>query len=142
MTRRHSNQDGYSLQPLADVTRAVVQNSPETWADSMHTQWSQGFFSRQFPADVGLKLRAMFKAIRMLQAGDDRQQKKAAQMSRFLETEWGLKQACAAIGGQNLDKVRELRDAWGDVQLPPIDAFADGIAADEALIAAVIRRLR
>ena len=143
MTRNQSNRDEpYGLQPLADVKRAVVQAGGETWADSMHTQWSQGFFSRQFQADTGLKLRAMFKAIRMLEAGDEKQQKKAAQMSRFLEIEWGVRQACVAIGGQNLDKVRELRDAWGDVQLPPVDAFANGIVADEALIQAVERRGR
>jgi hypothetical protein len=120
---------------------AVVQAGGDTWAESMHNAWQSGFFSRQSRADTGLKLRALFKAIRMLQVGDEKQQKKAAQMSRFLETEWGIRQACVSIGGSDLDAVRALREEWGDVQLPPVNAFVNSTAADEVLIAAAVRRL-
>jgi hypothetical protein len=127
---------------------AVVQAGGDTWAESMHNAWQAGFFSRQSSADTGLKLRALFKAIRMLQAGDEKQQKKAAQMSRFLETEWGIRQACVTIGGGDLDAVRSLRAWWGDAQLPPVHALVagsqahpDGTSADELLIAAAVRRL-
>lgn len=128
---------------------AVVKAGGETWAESMHNAWSAGFFSRQSSADTGLKLRSLFKAIRMLERGDEKQRKKAAQMSRFLESEWGLKQACVAIGGSDLEVVRALREVWGDVQLPPVDAMVagskrpddEGWSADEVLIAAIVRRL-
>jgi hypothetical protein len=127
---------------------AVVQAGGETWAESMYNSWQSGFFSRQSNADTGLKLRALFKAIRMLQVGDEKAQKKAAQMSQFLAAEWGIRQACVSIGGQDLEAVRALREWWGDAQLPPVDALVagsqahmDGTSADELLIAAAVRRL-
>jgi hypothetical protein len=144
MTRNQSNRDEpYGLQPVANVAFKVAQAGGETWAESMHNAWRAGFFAPGKPHDHELKLRAMFRAIRMLEVGDAKQQGKAREMSRFLELTWGLSKAYVTAGEGDIDATRELRERWGDAQLPPKDGgFVDGIAADEALIRSIIRRLK
>lgn len=138
----------YQLQGLAQAQRTVVQGSNELWADQIHTFAKEGKCSPIAKGDRELWLRSLFRAIRILQAGDAKQQKQARDLSRHLENAWGIKQACVAIGGNDLEAVRRLREAWGDAQLPPVDAMVagstpneDGWAADELLIQAAVRRL-
>lgn len=147
MTRQTSNKGGYALQPVASAQRTVVLSGGPLWADQIHTHQREGRYSPH-TGDRELKLRALFRAIRILEAGDAKQKKQAGDLSRFLENAWGLKQACVAVGGKDLDAVRQLREAWGDAQLPPVDAMvagstpnADGWSADELLIQAAVRRL-
>lgn len=148
MARNESHRDEkYGLQGLAQAQRTVVQQGPELWADQIHTDTRGGHHGPQ-GSNRELSLRVLFRAIRILQAGDAKQKKQAGDLSRFLENAWGLKQACVAIGGNDLEAVRRLREAWGDAQLPPVGAMvagstptADGWSADELLIQAAVRRL-
>lgn len=134
----------YGMQPIADAHRKIVQQGGETWAESIHTQLEGGHLSpeRGDKLERPRKLRAMFKAIRQLEHGDDRQKKKGRDLSRFLESVWGLQKAWVAAAEGDIDAGRALREQWGDAQLPPLDAcFVNGIAADEAIIEAIARRL-
>lgn len=139
MTQSHRDQK-YGLQAFAQAQRTVIQQGPELWADQIHTDMRAGHHSPQ-GSNRELSLRALFRAIRILEAGNVGQKKKAADIARFLENAWGLKQACVAIGGKELDVVRELREQWGDAQLPPVDALVADASADELLIAAAVRRI-
>lgn len=147
----------YGLQPLADVQRAVVQSGRETWAETIHGQLNGGHLSPD-KGNRELKLRSMFKAIRALDLGDDRQKKKAHELARFLELTWGLQKAYVTAAEGDIDAMRVLRDAWGDGQLPPVypqtladpfdlrrtspGEFVHGLPADEAVIDAIVRRLK
>jgi hypothetical protein len=138
------NRDGpYGLQPLANIARSIVESGCGTnWAEIIHAQMSVGALA---PNNEGRdrKLRAMFKAIRLLEQGDAKQQRKARELGGHLEHNWGLKHAYVTAGEGDLEATRALRERWGDGQLPPIDGgFVDGIAADEALIGSIIRRLK
>jgi hypothetical protein len=126
----------------AQIHGAIFRSEdPMLWADGMHCQLRGGLLAPAHKSESPRKLRAIFRAIRILQAGTEKEQKQGKDLSRFLETAWGLTRACVAIGGNDRDTIVELREQWGDAQLPPVDAFAQGIAADEALIQAVVRRL-
>jgi hypothetical protein len=142
MTRNQTNRDEpYGLQPLAQANRAIVQSGGETWAEAIHAQLGGGHLAPNGKGHAR-KLRAMFKAIRTLEVGDDRQKKKARELARFLELTWGLQKAYVTVAEGDIDAMRELRERWGDVQLPPVDGgFVNGVAADEAIIDAIVRRL-
>jgi hypothetical protein len=139
MTR---NQNEYALQPMATAMRTVAKGDEALWADTVHAHWSGGHYAPS-KGNHALLLRAMFRAIRLLERGTDRQKKQAGDLSRFLANVWGLQKAYVTAGEGDIDATRELRERWGDVQLPPIDGgFVGGIAADEAVIDAIVRRLK
>jgi len=149
MTR---NQNEYALQPMATAMRTVAKGSDELWADTVHAHWSGGHYAPS-KGNHALLLRSLFRAIRILETGTDRQKKQAGDLSRFLASVWGLQKAYATAAEGDVDVARELRDAWGDAQLPPTvwvtadrqpiaGEFVNGIAADEAVIDAIVRRLK
>jgi hypothetical protein len=150
---QNQREDRYGLQPIAEATRTIVQAGGESWAESIHTQLQGGHMSPD-KGNRELKLRAMFRAIRMLDQGDDKQKRKGRELSRFLELTWGLQKAWVAAAEGDIDLGRELREHWGDAQLPPAygatvartgpmpGEFVHGIAADEAIIDALVRRLK
>lgn len=144
MTRNQPNRDEpYRLQSLGQAQTAVMKAGGMTWAESMHTHWQAGFFVPKDKADNPLKLRSLFKAIRVLERGTDKQKKLALDLSKQLESVWGLQKAYVTASEGDIDAMRELRERWGDVQLPPVDGgFVNGIAADESLIDSIVRGLR
>lgn len=153
MTRNQSNRDEpYSLQPVATALRTVAQGGDALWADQVHTHWKGGYYAPG-KGDADFLLRTLFRATRILERGDARQQKQAGDLKRALENVWGLGKAYVVAGEGDIDLTRELREAWGDSQLPPPYAsisrgeplageFVNGIAADEAVIDAIVRRLK
>lgn len=139
MTR---NQNEYALQPMATAMRTVANGTDALWADQVHTHWQGGYYAPE-KGNRELLLRALFRAVRILDRGDAKQKKQAGDLSRFLANVWGLQKAYVTAGEGDIDATRELRERWGDVQLPPVDGgFVNGIAADEAVIDAIVRRLR
>jgi len=155
MTRNQSNRDEpYALQPMATAMRTVVAKGDDAlWADTVHAHFKGGYYAPTNKGDRPLLLRALFRAIRILETGTDRQKKQAGDLSRFLANVWGLQKAYATAAEGDVDVARELRDAWGDAQLPPTvwvtadrqpiaGEFVNGIAADEAVIDAIVRRLK
>lgn len=132
----------YSLQAVGAALRTVIKGDDALWADQVHTHWQGGHYSPKNKGDRPLLLRAMFRAIRILEVGTVKQQKQAGDLKRFLENVWGLQKAYVAAAEGDIDAMRELRERWGDAQLPPKDGgFVNGIAADEAIIDAIVRRL-
>lgn len=134
--------EGYSLSALARMHGAVMRGGPMLWAQAIHAQYTNGDLRPTDRWANPLKLRAMFKAFRLLAASDDlKDLAKARDLSKFLESPWGISKACVAIGGDDLDAVRALREQWGDAQLPPADATVNGYCADYLLIEITVRRL-
>jgi hypothetical protein len=122
--------------------RTVAKGDDALWADTVHAHWSGGHYAPS-KGNHPLLLHSLFRAIRILERGTDRQKKQAGDLSRFLANVWGLQKAYVTAGEGDIDATRELRERWGEVQLPPIDGgFVNGIAADEAVIDAIVRRLR
>lgn len=158
--------EGYQLAAHAKRYAAIMAGGPLAWARSVHTMHSAGQLApRQAPCDgdVGkfvedklrpqaqatirrgeneLRLRAMIKALRMLSASNDpKDRKNAKDLSSFLESVWGVRRAYEAVSEGDAELYDQLRDAWGEVQLPPPDATVNRYSADELLIQAAVRRL-
>lgn len=162
-----SQTEAYQLAAWAQRYRAVKDGGPLAWARSIHTMHTAGEMRpRKEPCDAAkigkglpphlqaaahatvargeneLRLRSMIRASRMLSASaDPKDSKMASELGKFLELSWGLKRAYETISEGDADLYDQLRDAWGEVQLPPPDATVNLYAADELLIAAAVRRL-
>lgn len=89
------------------------------------------------------RVRSLIRAVRLLEASADAKDKHAAKVLRaFLANVWGISKACEIVAEGDTDDIRELREQWGDVQLPPADAKMGSWVADELLIVAAVRRLK
>jgi hypothetical protein len=170
MTRNH---EPYRLAALGKAHGSVVQQqSPLAWARSIHTQWQSGIMrphkepgdpektiatirrttkAELVPVAIAavvrgeneLRLRALFRAARLLAASRDAaDEKPARELSMFLRSAWGVTDAAEAVAEGETSMLDDLREKWGKVQLPPSDATVNQWSADELLIAAVMRRLK
>jgi len=170
MTRNHEREP-YKLAPLAQVHGSIAKQTPLGWADSVHNLLQTGAWtpSKQ-PGDADkviprikrevkpelqdaaikaivrgeneLRLRALIRATRTLSASKNAKDRKhGAELATFIASVWGVTKAYEAVAEGEVKLSDELKEQWGDAQLPPPDAFANGIAADEALIQAAVRRL-
>lgn len=149
----------------------VRQQSPLQWARAIHGQYSVGQLKPgKEPGDaaktiatiqrttkaalvpVAIKivvrgeneqrLRSMIRAIRVLgQSTDAKDRKKAADLSDFLASVWGVRNAAEAIAEGEVETLEQLTQEWGKAQLPPAGATVNQWVADELLIAAAVRRL-
>lgn len=137
-----TNRGRYALAGYARAQAVILNGGSLLWAQSIHTQLHQGYLRPTTKSDNPLRVKAMIKAIRVLSESSDKvDKKKAADLSGFLRSEWGIDRACEAIGGDDPDEVRELRERWGNAQLPPADALVREISADHLLVEAAVRRL-
>ena len=88
------------------------------------------------------RVRALIRAQRLLANSADAEDKRLARtLSLFLANEWGIRKAYEVVAQGDVDDMKELREKWGDVQLPPPDALCGTWVADELLIAATVRRI-
>ncbi len=89
------------------------------------------------------RVRSMIRAIRMLNGSKEAADHKlSATLSTFLRQVWGIERAYETVAEGEVDDMKQLREEWGDVQLPPADAKVGSWVADELLIAAAVRRLK
>lgn len=159
--------EAYQLAAWAKRYAAIMRGTPLDWARSVHTMWSAGQMApRKAPCDgaaIGkfvedrlrpqaqaivnrgeneLRLRSMMKAIRMLAASKDpKDNALASAMAKALELAWGIKRAYETVSEGDAELFDQLRDQWGEVQLPPPGATVNLYAADELFIQAAVRRL-
>jgi hypothetical protein len=154
---------------LAGYARALakLQHDSEDWASLMHQHYQQGHLRpRKEPIDADkivlsvsaqyapqalasavrgeneLRVKALLRATRILSASPDpKRQKMAADLARFLGSEWGVRRAADAVGGNDRDTVQELREKWGDAQLPPEGEMVGAWSADYLLVENAVRRL-
>lgn len=157
----------YQLAAWAKRYAAIMRGTPLDWARSVHTMWSAGQLApRKVPCDgaaIGkfvedklrpaaqrvvcrgeneLRLRTVVKALRMLAASADaKDHKMSGDLARFLELAWGIKRAYETVSEGDAELYDQLRDEWGEVQLPPPDATVNRYSADELFIQAAVRRL-
>lgn len=135
-------EEPYALGAHAKRYAAIMKGTPLDWARSIHTQWSSGELAPTTKQANGLKLRAMLKAIRLLeQSADAGDAKKVQALRQFLALTWGIKTAAEAVAEGEVEAFDALREAWGDAQLPPVDATVNDYCADYLLIDAAVRRL-
>lgn len=126
---------------LADAHKHALR-SPLMWASVIHRQLISGMLAPIGGTEGALRVRSMLLAIRRLEPSTDPKHAKQAQdLRKHLRSAWGLKRAADAVGGHDRDAHRELIERWGDDQLPPAGAIVGGIAADERLVAALVRRV-
>lgn len=170
MTRNHESQP-YALAHVAKAHGAVARQGPTEWARSLHARWTAGEMGpKNAPGDAEkttakvrqtmkpelvatalrtivrgeneLRLRAVIRATRLLDASKDPKDKAmSAAMAKALELAWGIKRAYETVSEGDAELYDQLRDQWGEVQLPPAGATVNLYAADELLIAAAVRRL-
>lgn len=159
--------EAYQLAAHAKRYAAIMDGGPMAWARSVHTMHTAGQMApRKEPSDgaaVGkhvedklrpqaqatirrgeneLRMRTLVKAIRMLSASaDPKDNKMAADLAKFLEYAWGVRRAYEAVSEGDAELYDQLRDAWGEVQLPPPDSTVNKYSADELFIQAAVRRL-
>jgi hypothetical protein len=171
MTRNHEKQP-YALAGLASVHRAAMRQTPLDWARSIHSQWKSGEMRpRKEVADAEkimpklrssmkpalfetalktiareeneLRLRALIRAIRLLGASKDaRDHKLSAEILKGLELGWGIKRAYEIVSEGESELYDQLREQWGEVQLPPAGATVALYDADVLLVRAAVRGLK
>lgn len=161
-------EEPYQLAAHAKRYAAIMDGGPLAWARSVHTMVRCGEMRpRKEPCDAAKigttlrpdlrakaqaivcrsenehRLRSMIRAIRMLQASQDAADSKmAADIGKFLELTWGVRRAYESVSEGEVKVLDQLRDAWGEAQLPPADSTVNDWAADEMLIEAAVRGLK
>lgn len=162
-----TTQEQYQLAAWAKRYAAIMDGPPLLWAQSVHTMKTSGEMRpRKEPCEpekIGkgldpvrrasaqravcrgeneLRLRTMLRAIRMLSASSDAgDNKKARDLEEFLANVWGIRRAYEAVSEGDAEAYDKLRDAWGEVQLPPAGATVGTWSAEEILIQATVRRV-
>lgn len=170
MTRNHEREP-YKLAPLAQVHGSIAKQTPLGWADSIHNLLQSGAWSpKKEPGDAEkviprikrevkpelqveaikaivrgeneLRLRTLIRASRLLSSSKDpKDRKHGAELASFMQSVWGVTKAHEAVAEGEVKLSDDLREKWGNVQLPPPDAMVNGWSADELLIQAAVRRL-
>jgi hypothetical protein len=141
-----------------------VRESDAAWAASIYQQWTVGMLAplhRGIPSPSAqggqfesnserasmrsqneLRLRALIRATRLLAAQDtEESQKRAKQLGSFLLSAWGLQSAARAAAPTDRELLGELREKWGDAQLPPKDAMVGGNDATTLIVNNLLARL-
>lgn len=170
MTRNHEREP-YKLAPLAQVHSSIAKQPLIEWARSIHNLWSGGEYrprkdigdaekvlpklrAEVKPELLGeaiktvlrgeneLRLRALIRAARVLNASKDPKDRKlGAALANCIGSVWGVTKAHEAVAEGETKLSDDLKEKWGNVQLPPPEAMVNGWAADELLIQAAVRRL-